>query len=131
MEKIGEGIEEGSCSQRIAEAIARKRCIADGREYENKTAERKDLAHIAENSCMMCGKMFGFGEARIVPPQRVQEQDPYIKEGLVSRRYICTSCYERTASSTREKLKDSYNRTKSTIKGSLARTLSKEFIARG
>lgn len=129
MEGIGERIEEGSCSQRIAEAIARKRCSADGREYENEAAERKDLAHIAENSCMVCGKMFGFGEARIVPPQRVQEQDQYIKEGLVSRRYICTQCYERMASGTREKLKDSYKATKGMIKSSLARTLSKGFNA--
>lgn len=131
MERIGEGIEEGSCSQRIAGAIARKTYIGKGRGYENKAVEREEMARIAENSCMMCGKMFGFGEARIVPPQRVQEQDPYIREGLVSRRYICTSCYERTASSTREKLRDSYKMTKYAIKSTLAKTLSKEFTVRG
>lgn len=105
---IGGVDKSGGCSGKIAEAIASKRCAADDKIYDTKSAEEKDLAYIAENTCMVCGRRFRPGELKIVPPQRVQEEDIYVMNGIVPKRYICTNCYENMTSNTREKIKSDY-----------------------
>jgi DNA-directed RNA polymerase subunit M/transcription elongation factor TFIIS len=110
--KMGEdeigGIDKVGCSEKIAEAIAKKQCVADGRIYDTKHAESRDLAYIAQNTCMVCGKRFKKGEIRIKPPAFVQEKDLYVQNGIVVERYICTTCYETMRSSERERIKSDY-----------------------
>jgi len=102
------GVDKSGRSGKIAEAIASKRCVADDKIYDTKSAEEKDLAYIAENTCMVCGRRFRPGELKIVPSQSVQEEDIYVMHGIVPRRYICTDCYESMTSNTREKIKSDY-----------------------
>ena len=123
MEREVGGVDKSGCSGKIAEAIASKRCVADNKIYDTKSAEEKDLAYIAENTCMVCGRRFRPGELKIVPPQSVQEEDIYVMHGIVSRRYICTDCYEDMTSNTREKIKSDYIARTDETKNKLIRTL--------
>jgi|GEM_PF-1820466 len=114
-------------SGRIAEAIASKGCVAEGKIYNIKTAEEKDLAYIAGNTCMVCGKEFRPGELKILPPQRVQEEDIYVMSGVVPKRYICINCYDSMTSHTREKIKSEYI-AKTDMTNKIIRTLVKGMI---
>ncbi|MFP3215286.1 MAG: hypothetical protein RXR32_01925 [Candidatus Micrarchaeota archaeon] len=123
MEREVGGVDKSGCSGKIAEAIASKRCVADDKIYDTKSAEEKDLAYIAENTCMVCGRRFRPGELKIVPPQSVQEEDIYVMHGIVPRRYICTNCYEDMTSNTREKIKSEYITRTDETENKLIRTL--------
>jgi len=117
------GVDKSGRSGKIAEAIASTRCVADDKIYDTKSAEEKDLAYIAENTCMVCGRRFRPGELKIVPPQSVQEEDIYVMNGIVPRRYICTDCYENMTSNTREKIKSEYIARTDETENKLIRTL--------
>jgi len=125
-EDVG-GVYEDGRSGKIAEAIASKRCVADDKIYDTKSAEEKDLAYIAENTCMVCGRRFRPGELKIVPPQRVQEEDIYVMNGVVPKRYICTNCYDNMTSNTREKIKSDYI-AKADVTNKIIRTLVKGML---
>jgi len=122
------GADKSGCSGKIAEAIAIKRCVADDKIYDTKSAEEKDLAYIAENTCMVCGRRFRPGELKIVPPQRVQEEDIYVMNGIVPKRYICTNCYENMTSNTREKIKSDYITKIDETENRIIRTLVKGML---
>jgi len=122
------GVDKSGCSGKIAEAIASKRCAADDKIYDTKSAEEKDLAYIAENTCMVCGRRFRPGELKIVPPQRVQEEDIYVMNGIVPKRYICTNCYENMTSNTREKIKSEYIAKTDETENRIIRTLVKGML---
>ncbi len=126
-DEIG-GIDKGGCSGKIAEAIASKYCAADGRIYDTKSAEEKDLAYIAENTCMVCGRRFRNGEVKIVPPQMVQDQDIYVKNGIVAKRYICTDCYDNMTSQTRERIKSEYKQEIEGIRSKIIKSLVKGML---
>lgn len=81
---------------------------SDGRRYLVSEAEEKDLRKLIEGSCMHCNKVLARDEIKVVPPQSIQEQDSYVSAGMVSRRVLCTSCYERMTSSTRERVRARY-----------------------
>ncbi|MGC8662512.1 MAG: hypothetical protein ACP5RT_01865 [Candidatus Micrarchaeia archaeon] len=90
--KVGDNSFGGSIAQQLNKLyIAR-----------NKT---KKESVIANNTCMICGKKFSIHEVRIVPPQVVQEQDPYVRDGIVASRCMCENCYESMASQARESMK--------------------------
>jgi DNA-directed RNA polymerase subunit RPC12/RpoP len=103
------GIDKIGCSG-IAAIIGTKECATDGKRYEAKEAERRDLAYIVENTCMRCGRQFKKGETRIEPPETTKQKDPYIIGGLVARRYICMKCYEEMGSKEREKTREEYRK---------------------
>lgn len=102
------GLDKSGCSGGLEKIIGSKSCASDGRIYDTETTEEKDLKFIAENTCMVCGKRFKKGEIKILPPEAVQQQDFYVRTGIVSKRYMCVSCHERMTSDTREKIKSEY-----------------------
>ena len=108
IDEIG-GIDKVGCSG-VAAIIGTKECATDGKRYETKVAERKDLAYIAENTCMVCGRQFKRGETRIEPPEIVKRKDPYVIEGLVASRYVCIECDEKMKSEEREKARKEYRK---------------------
>ncbi|MGC8586841.1 MAG: hypothetical protein ACP5K9_00935 [Candidatus Micrarchaeia archaeon] len=105
--------------------FARKRAASDGFEYTIEDAEETDLKHLIENSCMLCNRVLEKGAVKILPSSYIQEKDPYVRAGLVAKRYICAECYTKITSGTREKLRYSYRNAKDTI----ARKFLKNFIA--
>jgi hypothetical protein len=48
-----------------------------------------------EDRCMRCGSLIEKDRIRIIPPRYVQDRDPYVRAGLVRRRIMCVSCYNR------------------------------------
>ena len=68
-------------------------------------AERADLAHLVENSCMSCNRFLNKGEIKVVPPRYIQERDQYVKSGAVSRRLMCVNCYNALKTVTRNRIR--------------------------
>ena len=101
----------------------KKVSASDGRIYSVSEAEEMDLRKMVENSCMRCNRLLGRGEIKIVPPQYVQEQDEYVSSGVVTRRILCTECYERMVSSTRERIRSRYRAMGDTLRRKLFRAL--------
>ena len=62
--------------------------------------EDVDFVDILKNSCMSCKLAFGGDSVRISPSKSVQEQDYYVRKGLVSARFMCTKCYSRQEGNT-------------------------------
>ena len=83
--------ENGYCEG--ATLFDQKMSASDGLVRDVADAERQDLAHIVENSCMSCNKLLGNREIKVVPPRYVQERDRYVKSGAVLRRIMCVDCY--------------------------------------
>jgi hypothetical protein len=78
-------------------------------------AERMDLAHLVENSCISCNRLLNKNEIKVVPPRYVQERDQYVKSGAVSRRLMCVNCYNalKTVTRTRMRYRDTASARKS------------------
>lgn len=83
--------------QKVAASDNLKRSVAD--------AERQDLTHLVENSCMSCNRLLGNSEIKVVPPRYVQERDNYVKSGAVLRRIMCVECYNTLKSVTKSRIK--------------------------
>jgi len=58
-------------------------------------SEDDKLRQLIENSCLGCRKLMDSNEVKILPPRYVQERDIYVSKGMVRRRLICLSCYNR------------------------------------
>ena len=82
-------------------AFARKVAASDGLEYSVDEAEYKDLIYLVENTCIKCNKFLGKDDIKIVPPRYIQERDPQVRNGIVDRRVMCSSCYSSLRSLTR------------------------------
>lgn len=74
-----------------------QRCVSD--------AERADLAHLVENSCMSCNRFLKKNEIKVVPPRYIQERDEYVKSGAVSRRLMCVNCYNALKTVTKNRVR--------------------------
>jgi hypothetical protein len=85
-------------------AFARKTAASDGTEYLVDKAEEKDMAYVAENSCVSCSKILAKGDIRVCPPRYIQDRDYYVSHGIVSRRYMCVPCYNSIRARSRERL---------------------------
>jgi len=106
-------------------SFAKKLSASDGFEYTIEDAEETDLKHLIENSCMLCNKVLDKGAVKILPSSYMQEKDPYVRAGIVAKRYICAECYTKITSGTREKLRYSYKNAKDTI----VKKFMKNFVA--
>ena len=84
-------------------------------------AERKDLAHLVENSCISCNRLLNKNEIKVVPPRYIQERDQYVKSGAVNRRLMCVNCYNALKTVTTGKIK--YRDTAAARKGFLVKSI--------
>ncbi len=87
----------GLFDRKVAASDNVQRSVAD--------AERKDLAHLVENSCMSCNRLLDCSEIKVVPPRYIQERDQYVKSGAVLRRLMCVNCYNALKSVTRSRIR--------------------------
>ncbi|MDE1856036.1 MAG: hypothetical protein KGH49_02260 [Candidatus Micrarchaeota archaeon] len=87
-------------------------------------AEEMDLKRMIEGSCMHCNRVLSRGEVRVVPPMMVQEKDKYVSRGIVQRRIMCTQCYDKMVSSTRERIRSRFNLTRDSLKRRLFRAMA-------
>lgn len=101
-----------------------KVAASDGRKYLVSEAEEKDLKRLIESSCMHCSKALARDEIKVVPPQSIQEQDHYVSKGIVSRRVMCTGCYEKMTSSTRERVRMHYRQLGNTLRQRLFKSIA-------
>ncbi|MDE1845746.1 MAG: hypothetical protein KGH53_00465 [Candidatus Micrarchaeota archaeon] len=101
-----------------------KIAASDGRKYLVSEAEEKDLKRMIESSCMHCNRLMARDEIKVVPPQSIQEQDRYVSSGAVARRVLCTQCYERMTSSTRERVRMRYRQIGRSLRSRLFRALA-------
>ncbi len=108
----------------------RKVAASDGFVYKVSEAEEKDLKNMVENSCMACNRLLAKGEIKVVPPEYVQERDPYVLEGFVKRRVLCVACYEKMTSSTRERVKAKYKNVGNDLRARLAKSLFQGSLAK-
>ncbi|MDE1825554.1 MAG: hypothetical protein KGH61_03910 [Candidatus Micrarchaeota archaeon] len=113
-----EEIEQGNFGDATV-AFNMKVAACDGNAYPVGEAEERDLKRMIESSCMHCNKVLGKYEIKVVPPQIVQEQDRYVSSGIVSRRVLCTSCYEKMTSSTRERIRSRYSEARRSLRAKL------------
>ena len=67
----------------------------DGREYCKECVKALERVWFIENSCMMCNELIRGHEKKIVPPERIQQKDPYVRSFVVKERGICSECYEK------------------------------------
>ena len=104
----------------------RRVAASDGLLYNVNEAEQRDLKHMVENSCMYCSRLLAKEEIRVVPPEYVQERDPYVLEGFVRRRVLCVECYNKMTSSAREKVKTRYKNMRNNIRERLLRSVFAE-----
>ncbi len=84
-------------------------------------AERRDLAHLVENSCMSCNRLLNRNEIKVVPPRYIQERDQYVKSGAVNRRLMCVNCYNALKTVTRSRIR--YRDTTSARKSFLVKSI--------
>ena len=84
-------------------SFAKKIAASDGLEYPVDEAEYKDLIYLVENSCIKCNKLLGKNDIKVVPPRYIQERDPQVRNGLVTRRVMCAGCYSGLRLLTRQK----------------------------
>ncbi|MEM0147338.1 MAG: hypothetical protein QXR85_02080 [Candidatus Micrarchaeaceae archaeon] len=84
--------------------FAKKISGSDGRQYLVDDAEKKDLAYLIENTCMYCGRLMAKGEVKILPPSYIIERDAYVRNGVVRRRLMCVSCYNKIRSAAKDKI---------------------------
>jgi len=116
---------EGILGEELPVEFNMKISASDGIKCTVSEAEEKDLRKMIETSCMHCNRVLARDEVKVVPPQMIQEQDRYVSSGEVTRRVMCTLCYERMASSTRERVRSQYRR----VGDSLRRRLFKAFAS--
>lgn len=104
MDNLGyENGENGYCES--ATLFDQKVAASDGLVRGVADAERQDLTHLVENSCMSCNKLLGNREIKVVPPRYVQERDQYVKSGAVLRRIMCVDCYNTLKTVTRSRMR--------------------------
>ena len=72
----------------------RKAWRRDGREYCEKCVKDLERIWFIANSCMVCNEVICGHEKKMVPPERVQQKDPYVRSFVVQERAICWECYE-------------------------------------
>lgn len=96
---------------------------SDRAQYTVDDAERKDLAHLVENSCLSCNKQLKFEDVKIVPPKYIQERDYYVKSGAVSRRLMCVACYNALMTVTKTKIRIRHSESNATRRNFLVKTL--------
>ena len=104
--------------------FGKKVAASDGIKYDVSVAEEKDLRKIIENSCLKCNKILAIDEIKVVPPQMVQDQDRHVASGYVSRRVMCTPCYEKMTSSTRERVRIKYRKVGNSLRERLFKALA-------
>lgn len=104
MDNLGNEFGEGSdCAG--ASSFDAKVTASDNVERSVEDTERRDLAHLVENSCMSCNRLLGRREIKVVPPRYIQERDQYVKSGAVSRRLMCVNCYNTLKTVTRSRIR--------------------------
>lgn len=86
-------IEGGEREGGFLPGFAQKEASSDGRVYAVDEAEGRDLRYLIENSCMTCNKMLPRHAVRVLPTRYMQEKDPYVRNGVVEKRYMCVSCF--------------------------------------
>ncbi len=65
----------------------------DGREYCKDCAKELERVWFIGHSCMLCNRLIQAHERRAMPPERMQQKDPYVKSFLVTERSVCWECY--------------------------------------
>ena len=116
--ELGGELEEGAIefNMKVAESDGCMHTVAE--------AEEMDLSKMIENSCMHCNRVLSRTEIRVVPPMMVQEKDKYVSRGIVQRRIMCTACYDKMISSSRERIRSRFNVARDSIRRRLFRAMA-------
>lgn len=67
-------------------------------------AKPEDLAVLLETCCMHCNRPIAKDEVRVLPPNYIQQQDPYVVNGTIRRRHMCVECYAELRSSAKHRM---------------------------
>ena len=104
-----------------------KKIASDGSKNTVDDAESKDLAYLIENTCMYCGRLMAKDEVKILPPSYIVERDPYVRNGVVRRRLMCVSCYNKIRAASHNRVTfEKENKSSSVVKSAVRRFLLSE-----
>jgi len=66
----------------------------DGKEYCKACVKELERVWFIANSCMRCNELIRSHEKRVLPPERIQQMDPYVRGFVVRERAVCWECFE-------------------------------------
>jgi len=91
----GPGIPGGEdCARCGAGMAGRERGTwRDGSPYCDGCMKEAEAVWVLENSCMRCGARVPERDERFFPPEKVQGTDGWVRNGCVSRRFVCRECF--------------------------------------
>lgn len=77
--------------------------VGRGAAAEGRSASARDgnSGFRIEHSCVRCSRQMGARDVKVLLPRYVQERDPYVRHGVVKRRFMCLSCYNQLRASAR------------------------------